>query len=78
MIFIVGLLFIIISLFILAYVIFSMVNHRAVAGWASIILSLWFIGGCILIALSVIGEYIGKIYLEVKDRPRYIIDKKIL
>lgn len=44
-----------------------------VAGWASVICSVWAIGGLILLSLGVIGEYIGKIYLETKQRPRFII-----
>ena len=44
-----------------------------VAGWASVICSLWAIGGLILLSLGVIGEYIGKIYLETKGRPRFLI-----
>lgn len=44
-----------------------------VAGWASVICSVWAIGGLILLALGVIGEYIGKIYLETKQRPRFLI-----
>lgn len=47
-----------------------------VAGWASTISIICFLGGVQLLSLGVIGEYIGKIYLEVKQRPRYIIDKK--
>ena len=48
----------------------------SVAGWASTISIICFLGGVQLLSLGVIGEYIGKIYLEVKARPRYIIDKK--
>lgn len=44
-------------------------------GWASIMISIWFIGGAQLISLGLIGEYIGKIYKEVKRRPRYIIEE---
>ena len=47
-----------------------------VAGWASTVSIICFLGGVQLLSLGVIGEYIGKIYLEVKQRPRYIIDKK--
>lgn len=46
-----------------------------VAGWASVICSVWAIGGLILLSLGVIGEYIGKIYLETKQRPRFIIEE---
>ena len=47
-----------------------------IRGWASTICLIWFFGGMILFALGVIGEYIGKIYLETKHRPRYIIEDK--
>lgn len=49
-----------------------------VVGWASVACSVWAIGGLIMLALGVIGEYIGKIYLETKARPRFLIDKKLL
>ena len=52
-------------------------SHRTVSGWTSMILSLWFIGGCVLIGLGIVGEYIGKIYIEVKDRPRYNVEKTL-
>ena len=42
-------------------------------GWASLMLSLWFIGSIVLLSLGVIGQYIGKIYIEIKQRPRYHI-----
>jgi hypothetical protein len=48
---------------------------RTVAGWASIMVSLWVIGGAQLMALGLIGEYVGKVYTEVKRRPRYIIEE---
>lgn len=44
-----------------------------VAGWASVVCSVWAIGGLILLSLGVIGEYLGKIYLETKARPRFLI-----
>ena len=48
---------------------------NVVPGWTSLLVSLWFIGGAILTAIGVIGEYIGKIYREVKRRPRYFVEK---
>ena len=50
---------------------------KAVAGWSTIVISIWAIGGLQLLSIGVIGEYIGKIYLESKKRPRYIIEKDL-
>ena len=50
-------------------------SGTALPGWTSLMLSLWFIGSLLLIALGIIGEYIGKIYIEVKHRPRFLIEK---
>ncbi|MEX1533477.1 glycosyltransferase, partial [Enterococcus sp. C49] len=47
------------------------------AGWSSLIISIWFLGGIQLISLSIVGEYIGKIYSEVKGRPRFIIEEEV-
>ena len=71
MVFTLGVIFLFIALCMLAYALIAHFTHRAVSGWASIMLSMWFIGGCVLMGLGVVGEYIGKIYIEVKDRPRY-------
>ncbi|WP_353663215.1 glycosyltransferase family 2 protein [Hydrogenimonas sp. SS33] len=49
----------------------------AVPGWASTVLPIYFIGGIEVLALGIIGEYIGKIYMETKSRPRFIIEKKV-
>ena len=73
-----GVVFLFIALAMLVYVLIAYFTGRAVSGWASIVLSLWFIGGCILIGLGVVGEYIGKIYIEVKDRPRYHVEQIII
>ena len=73
-----GAIFIVISLGILIYALTALFTHTTVSGWTSLILSLWFIGGCILVGLGIVGEYIGKIYLEVKDRPRYNIETTLL
>ncbi|MFT8320120.1 MAG: glycosyltransferase family 2 protein [Bacillus sp. (in: firmicutes)] len=47
------------------------------AGWASLMISIWLIGGLLLMSIGLIGEYIGKIYEEVKQRPRYIIESNL-
>jgi glycosyltransferase involved in cell wall biosynthesis len=77
MIALLGVLFLIISLFILIYVLHSYITGHVVSGWTSVILSIWLVGGFILIGLGVVGEYIGKIYIEVKDRPRYNVEKRL-
>ena len=75
MIIYIGLAFILISVVMLGYVMVSLANGTAVPGWSSLLLSLWFIGGSVLLSIGVVGEYIGKIYLEVKARPRYNIEE---
>ena len=78
LIFTLGMVFVLLAVIMLIYVICVVVQGKTVAGWASLMLSMWFIGGCILIGLGIVGEYVGKIYLEVKDRPRYNIEKEII
>ena len=70
-----GLLFILICLCIGAYVVHAIVAGTAVPGWASVILSIWLIGGLNLICIGIVGVYIGKIYKEVKNRPLYNIQE---
>ncbi|MGN1147414.1 MAG: glycosyltransferase family 2 protein [Lachnospiraceae bacterium] len=57
------------------YALVSYFTGNVVAGWTSLILSIWFIGGVQLLAIGLVGQYIGKIYVEVKHRPRYNIEK---
>ena len=59
------------------YAIVQKIMGHTDAGWASIMCSIWFIGGLQLLGTGLIGEYIGKTYKEVKRRPRYIIEKFI-
>ena len=68
-----GIAFLFIAFGIGIYVIHALVAGTAVPGWSSLILSVWLVGGFILIAIGIIGTYIGKIYTEVKDRPLYHI-----
>ncbi|MDE6716259.1 MAG: glycosyltransferase family 2 protein [Muribaculaceae bacterium] len=75
LIFIAGIVFMICTLAVTIYVVSAIMMGRSIPGWASMMLSLWFIGSLILIALGIIGEYVGKIYIEVKHRPRYFIDR---
>ncbi len=63
------------SIFILIY---SLIRHAmgaTIVGWTFLAVSIWAIGGLILLSLGVIGEYIGKIYLETKERPRFIVEQ---
>lgn len=60
--------------------IYSLVRFNqgeVIKGWTSLWLAMWFIGGIITFSVGLVGEYIGKIYMEVKERPRYIIEKEI-
>ncbi|MFT6846059.1 MAG: glycosyltransferase involved in cell wall biosynthesis [Flavobacteriales bacterium] len=52
-------------------------TDRAIQGWASTIIPIYFLGGIQLLSIGIIGEYVGKIYKEVKNRPRYLIDETI-
>lgn len=72
-----GLFFILIALAAIVYALVSYFQGHVVPGWSSLLVSLWFIGGAILLAVGVIGEYVGKIYSEVKRRPRYFIEQSV-
>ncbi len=64
-----------VSIIMLLYSIVQYFRGVAVPGWPSIIFSIWAIGGLILFSIGITGAYIGKIYLETKGRPRFIIDE---
>lgn len=70
-----GVLAFIASIVMAVYTVVGFFMGTTVSGWASIIISIWGFGGLILIALGMIGEYIGKIYMETKARPRYLVEK---
>lgn len=72
-----GLVFMLLSTVIVCHVFITFFEGKALPGWASIQASLWFIGGAILTGMGIIGEYIGKIYKEVKRRPRYFVEKTV-
>lgn len=57
------------------YALISYFTGHVEPGWTSLILSIWFLGGVQLLAVGLVGQYIGKIYIEVKQRPRYNIEK---
>lgn len=70
-----GLFIIICSVLAAIYAFISYFTGHVVQGWTSLILSIWFLGGLQLLAIGLVGQYIGKIYIEVKHRPRYNIEK---
>ena len=64
-----------IALLIIVYALWEHSQGKTIAGWTSLLVSLWFIGGVITTGVGITGVYIGKIYTEVKRRPRYFVDE---
>lgn len=71
----IGMLFLVIAFGIAVYVAYALITGAAVPGWSSLILSIWLVGGFILISMGIIGAYVGKIFTEVKQRPLYHIQE---
>ena len=68
----------VLSFFMMFYAVYlKLIGKTEISGWASLMVSMWFLGGIIMLAIGIIGEYLGKIYIEVKRRPRYFIKEKI-
>ncbi len=72
-----GVLMILFSIAFAIYAFHSYATGNVVSGWTSTVLSLWFIGGLLLFSIGMVGQYIGKIYIEVKERPRYIVECRV-
>ncbi len=70
-----GGIFVFISILIGIYVLYSLISGTAEHGWASLMLSIWFVGGVVLLSIGMVGLYIGKIYKEVKHRPLYNVEE---
>jgi glycosyltransferase involved in cell wall biosynthesis len=70
-----GILVSVLSVLGLLYALISYFTGNAVAGWTAIVCSIWLLGGIQLLCIGVVGCYVGKIYSEVKDRPRYTIEQ---
>lgn len=66
-----------VSLACIAYGLVSLATGSAVSGWTSVIVSIWLVGGLVMLCLGIVGEYVGKIYLEAKGRPRYEVDEAL-
>lgn len=73
----IGLICLGISIAEMIYVLVAYFRGHTIPGWASLLFSVWFLGGLLLFSIGIVGEYIGKIYKEVKRRPRYFIEKQI-
>ena len=70
-----GFMVFLVSIFYFIYIVVQYFTGNTIPGWSSVTASVWLIGGLILLSISIVGEYIGKIYLEVKNRPRYIVEE---
>lgn len=75
LIMILGFVFLIVALGMAVWVIISLINGATVRGWSSLMLSIWFVGGSVLLALGLVGLYVGKVFVETKHRPRYHINR---
>lgn len=76
-IFMLGMLFLVLDVLVAAYVLIAFFAGDTVSGWSSLMLSLWFIASVLLMGIGIVGEYVGKIYEETKQRPRYNIKDRI-
>ena len=72
-----GLAISLLSLMAIIWAIVNKINGGTVQGWSSVLIAIFFLGGIQVLAIGVIGEYIGKIYLETKDRPKYFIEEMV-
>lgn len=73
----IGVFFVLIAIFEMIYALVAFILDKTMPGWTSLLISLWLIGGLVLLSLGVIGEYIGKIYKEVKHRPRFLVEETV-
>ena len=73
----VGMASMLVAIVMLAYTFVVHALGDAVSGWSSTMLSIWFLGGMTIFSLGMIGEYVGRIYMEGKRRPRYIVRERL-
>ena len=74
---ILGFMILFVSIAIMIYTLIRKISGNTVDGWAFLSISIWFIGGLQMISIGIIGEYIGKMYNETKQRPRYIVERNL-
>lgn len=72
-----GIIFIFVAVCIVIWVLWCKLQGQTIVGWSSLIISIWFCSGCVLTSLGLIGEYVGRTYMEVKQRPRCAIMDEI-
>jgi len=77
-IFMVGLILLLLDIAVAIWVLVAHFTYHTISGWSSLMLSVWFLGSLILMSIGVVGEYIGKIFIEVKNRPRFAIKDKLI
>jgi len=70
-----GFIFLALSIIVALYALIAKISGQAFPGWTSIVLSIWFVGGVQIMCIGLVGEYIGKIYKEVKRRPKFHIEQ---
>lgn len=68
-----GMLVLFVSILMMLWSVWRYYEGETIVGWTSVIVSIWFLGGIVTSAIGIVGEYIGKVYLESKHRPRYLI-----
>jgi glycosyltransferase involved in cell wall biosynthesis len=73
-----GFLFVLVAFAASIYALISVVMGSTVSGWTSLLISIWLVGGSLMVSMGIVGEYVGKIYLETKHRPRYIVAERLL
>ena len=78
MIFGIGFILILLDVIVAGYILFSYFSNNTISGWTSLMLSIWFLGGLILMSIGIMGEYVGKIFIEVKHRPKYAIKETLI
>ncbi len=72
-----GMAIFLVSMLMIAWFIYDWCCHRTPSGWATITCSLWFLGGLGMMSMAILGEYLGKMYMETKKRPRYFLEKRL-